>query len=443
MNISNSRVLWISGLFLLDLLLVVSSFNYAAATIVYDGVITGSFVGMVVICSSIIVSAYLFGGYAIRRQLSYWHTLGQMAIATVLALVVIALAGYITKLTETDLNFWRSQLLLGLTFTYLWLSFSRFTLRFVLQKTTGEPKWILLGDAAQTELVEQEMLSVYGEGIFKHKSSFDELKDSGLAAEGVDALVVISPEIDSQTGDKLLDLRFNGVRVLNVSEFFERYLFKVPIRFLNRAWFATSAEFGLLHHEVALRIKRVLDIVLSLLLLLFTLPIMLLAALLIYMQDKGDIFYSQTRTGVRSQNFKILKFRTMIQNAEQDGQAQWAAENDTRITPIGRFLRLTRIDELPQLINVLRGEMSFIGPRPERPEMIQELEKNIPLFQYRHSVKPGITGWAQVMYRYGASEEDAEKKLEYDLYYIRNYSLMLDLFIVLRTFRVVLFGMGR
>jgi len=398
---------------------------------------------MTIICISVVIGAYLFGGYAIRRQLSYWHTLGQMAIATILALVAIAVVGYITKLIETDPNFWRFQLLLGLAFTYLWLSFSRFTLRFLLQKTTGEPRWVLLGELSQTELVEQEMLSVYGEGIFEHKTSFDALDDVNFSDKDVEALVVIASDVDNEIGDKLLDLRFKGMRVLNVSEFFERYLFKVPLRFLNRAWFATSAEFGLLHHEVALRIKRVLDVILSLLLLFVTLPVMLITALLIFLQDRGDVFYSQTRTGVRGEGFQILKFRTMIQNAEQNGKAQWAAENDTRITPVGRFLRLTRIDELPQLINVLRGEMSFIGPRPERPEMIEELEKSIPLFQYRHSVKPGITGWAQVMYRYGASEEDAEKKLEYDLYYIRNYSLMLDLFIVLRTCRVVLFGMGR
>ena len=443
MNISNSRAILILGLFLLDLWMVFFSFNYGAAYLVYKNFITGSLFGVLIIELAVIMSAYLFGGYALRRQLSYWHIPGQMFMAILLALVTITVVGYITKLTETDANFWRTQLLLGMGLVYFWLFISRFLVRLLLQKMTDEPRWVLLGDQAQTEEVEQDMLAVYGEGVFEHKQTYGDIEEQLLLNSKTDALVVIPAEVSNEVENKLLDLRFKGVRVFNVSEYYERYLFKIPLRFLNRTWFATTAEFGLLHHEVALRVKRVVDLVLSALILLLTMPILLIAAAFIYLQDRGDIFYSQVRTGVDGKPFNILKLRTMIQNAEQDGQAQWASENDHRITKIGRFLRLTRIDELPQLVNVFRGEMSFIGPRPERPEMIAELEKNIPLFQYRHSVKPGITGWAQVMYRYGASEEDAEKKLEYDLYYIRNYSLMLDIFIVLRTCRVVLFGMGR
>lgn len=442
MTLSNTRFLATLGLILIDLVMVFYAF-YFSLYVVYGNFALGSIFGFILIEISVIMSVYLFGGYALRRQLSYWHIPGQMAIAVLLALVALASLGYISKLAETDPNFWRTQLLTAMFFVYIWLSISRFIVRFSLQKLTAEPNWMVLGSAEKSDILKQEMWSVYGEGNFETQKSLENDNDQKLLAKNIDGLIVMPDVVLSGVENRLLDLRFKGIRVFNVSEFYERYLFKVPLQFLDRAWFATSAEYGLLNQETPLRLKRLVDLIISAIILCLTAPIILLAAVAIYVQDRGAIFYSQTRVGVGDKPFKILKLRTMVQNAEQLGEPQWASENDDRITPLGRFLRLTRIDELPQLLNVFRGEMSFIGPRPERPEFVAELEKNIPLFQYRHAVKPGITGWAQVMYRYGASEEDAKKKLEYDLYYIRNYSLMLDLFIVLRTCRVVLFGMGR
>ncbi len=442
MRMSSNRLLAIVSLVVLDLLLIFVAF-YVASSFVYGAFSTGSWLGFALIQVTILLSAYLFGGYALRRQLSYWHIPGQMAIAVLLALVVVATIGFITKLTEVDINYWRTQLLLGMGLSYLWLFTSRFAVRFFLQQWTQEPHWLVLGNSDQATVLQEDMMAVYGEGKYQVHHSLHDVSDEGIDAANIDGLVLMPNIVIEGIENRLLDLRFRGVRVFNVAEFYERYLFKVPMQFLDRGWFATSAEYGLVNQEVPLRLKRVVDVLLSAILLIITLPLMLAAALAIYLQDRGDIFYSQIRTGVQDKPFRILKFRTMIQNAEKDGQAQWAQVNDNRITPLGKFLRLTRIDELPQLLNVFRGEMSFIGPRPERPEFVTELEKNIPLFKYRHAVKPGITGWAQVMYRYGASEEDAKNKLEYDLYYIRNYSLMLDVFIVLRTCRVVLFGMGR
>ena len=442
MKMSNNRFIATIALFVIDLVMIFCAF-YIASYIVYSNFSSGSILGFVMIELSVIMSVYLFGGYALRRQLSYWHIPGQMAIATLLALVAVATFGYISKLVETDLNYWRTQLLNGMLFVYAWLFISRFIVRFSLQKLTAEPKWLILGNSEQAEIIKQEMLAIYGEGSFQFEESLSNLSDEQILDGKIDGLIVMPEVLISGVENRLLDLRFKGVRVFNVSEFYERYLSKVPLQFLDRTWFATSAEYGLLNQETPLRLKRLVDLFLSALLLIITTPIIVIAAIAIYLQDRGDVFYSQIRTGVGDKPFNILKFRTMIQNAEQEGKPQWASENDSRITPIGKFLRLTRIDELPQLLNVFRGEMSFIGPRPERPEFVAELEKQIPLFQYRHAVKPGITGWAQVMYRYGASEKDAEKKLEYDLYYIRNYSLMLDVFIILRTFRVVLFGLGR
>jgi len=188
--------------------------------------------------------------------------------------------------------------------------------------------------------------------------------------------------------------------------------------------------------------KKITDILLASALLLTALPLMLLVALAIKYDSPGPMFYRQERVGLRGRHFKVLKFRSMRQDAEADGRPVWAAAQDDRITRVGRFIRWARIDELPQLLNVLRGEISVIGPRPERPYFVEQFNKLIPSYDERHSVLPGITGWAQVNYPYGASLEDAREKLRYDLYYIANYSFRLDLQILLATVRVVLSGKG-
>jgi exopolysaccharide biosynthesis polyprenyl glycosylphosphotransferase len=175
---------------------------------------------------------------------------------------------------------------------------------------------------------------------------------------------------------------------------------------------------------------------------IMTLPVMLVAAIIVRLESPGPIIYSQDRVGENGKEFKVHKFRSMRNDAEKDG-AKWAQVNDPRVTKFGNFMRKTRIDELPQLVNVLKGQMSFIGPRPERMVFIKELEKEIPYYNLRHMVKPGLTGWAQVMYPYGASVEDARRKLEYDLYYIKHHSLYLDMMIMFMTFKTVVFGKGR
>ena len=188
--------------------------------------------------------------------------------------------------------------------------------------------------------------------------------------------------------------------------------------------------------------KKITDLLLASTLLLTLLPLMLLVALAIKCDSPGPVFYRQERVGLRGRRFAVLKFRSMRQDAEADGRPVWAAAQDHRITRVGRFIRWARIDELPQLLNVLRGEMSVIGPRPERPYFVEQFNKLIPSYDDRHAVLPGITGWAQVNYPYGASLKDAREKLRYDLYYIANYSLLLDLKILLATVRVVLSGKG-
>ena len=238
----------------------------------------------------------------------------------------------------------------------------------------------------------------------------------------------------------LLECRLNGVRVTDLARFFERVHGKVPIELLKVSWLI----YGDGYRQGWLRsvIKRTFDILVATLLLILTLPIMLATALLIALENKGPVVYRQQRVGLAGATFTLFKFRSMDPDAEKLAGPSWASVNDARITRIGRILRRTRIDELPQLINVLRGEMSFVGPRPERPEFVGMLTEQIPFYAVRHSVKPGITGWAQVRYSYGANVEQAVKKLEYDLYYVKNHTLLLDLLILLETVRVVMLAEG-
>ena len=239
---------------------------------------------------------------------------------------------------------------------------------------------------------------------------------------------------------ELLACRLNGVRVSDLAQFFERVHGHVPLDMSRSSWFI----YGSGYRQGWLRAlnKRAFDIVVATLLLLPALPLMVLASVAIFIESPGPVIYRQERVGRRGKRFTLLKFRSMTRDAEKDGKPAWAAVNDQRVTRVGRFLRKTRIDELPQLINVLRGEMSVVGPRPERPEFVAMLSEQVPFYAIRHSVKPGITGWAQVRYSYVATIEDSVKKLEYDIYYVKNHSMLLDALILLETIRVVLLGEG-
>ena len=214
------------------------------------------------------------------------------------------------------------------------------------------------------------------------------------------------------------------------------------VRLLHSSYFLHQKAFSILSHKKSQITKRLLDIFSAVMLLLVTLPFSIITMLLIKLESPGPIFFKQKRTGQYNIEFAVLKFRSMRKDAEKNG-AQWACKNDARVTRVGRFIRKTRIDEIPQLINVLKGEMSIIGPRPEREIFIKDLEKEIPYYRFRHAVKPGVTGLAQVKYPYGASVEDAVWKHKYDIHYIKHHSLKLDIKILLLTVKTVLFGMGR
>lgn len=239
----------------------------------------------------------------------------------------------------------------------------------------------------------------------------------------------------------LAQMAAQGIPVINLVEHLERYYQRVMVEWLDDDYLADSQlQQRALQCQGGL-LKRAVDVVFAGLGILFSLPVWLLVGIAIKLDSPGPVFFCQRRTGLFDREFSIIKFRSMRTDAEKQG-AQWAAKSDCRITRVGRFLRKTRLDELPQLINVLRGEMSWIGPRPEREVFIRDLERHVPFYRLRHQVKPGVTGLAQVRYGYGASVEDALHKHRYDLYYIKHRNLWLDFGILLQTVRIVLTGQG-
>ena len=247
---------------------------------------------------------------------------------------------------------------------------------------------------------------------------------------------------DPKLTGKLLQYKLEGLQYYNYLEFYETYENKLPISHLSPKWFLENTGFEIYHNNFNLKAKRLLDLLFAMLIGIFAAPVIILAAIIVKLESKGPVFFIQERIGEGNKKFNIVKFRSMTTDAEKDGP-QWASKNDNRVTKFGKIMRATRIDELPQLWNVLRGEMSFVGPRPEREFFIQQLEKEIPYYNLRHTVKPGLTGWAQVMYPYGASVEDAYRKLQYDLYYIKHHSIPFDVKVLLKTVTIVIFGKGR
>ena len=258
------------------------------------------------------------------------------------------------------------------------------------------------------------------------------------ARDGIHRIVVTMTERRGLPMTQLLACRFHGRAVEDAVAFYERLNHKIALEGLTPGYLVFHGGFRWPSRVV----KRGMDILLALLALLITVPLWVVLPILIKLSSPGPVFYRQERVGWHGRRFTILKFRSMQQNAEAPGHAMWAKEYDTRVTAVGRFMRHYRLDELPQLLNVLRGDMSMVGPRPERPEFIGRLTRDVPYYTYRLAVKPGITGWAQVMFRYGATVQDAAEKLQYDLYYIKHMSLRLDGLIALKTIRTVLFQSG-
>jgi sugar transferase (PEP-CTERM system associated) len=258
---------------------------------------------------------------------------------------------------------------------------------------------------------------------------------------GVDEIVVA---VDDRRREfpiiELLSCKFAGIAVTDLLTFLERETGRVKVDLMNPSWLIFSEGFSV--SVLSKLASRSLDVAITTLMLVVLSPLMVLAALAICVEDGQPVLYRQMRVGLMGKVFTVYKFRSMIKDAEADGEARWAGTSDDRVTRVGRIFRKTRVDELPQLLNVLRSDMSLVGPRPERPEFVDKLATTIPYYHERHVVKPGLTGWAQLCYPYGSSEQDAMEKLQYDLYYIKHKSVVFDLVVLLQTVEVVFWGKG-
>lgn len=306
---------------------------------------------------------------------------------------------------------------------------------YLSKKLSNESIWYFLGDKNK----ENDFNKIIGSRTKYKVLNFDKSDFNNQIK--VKGLIIDDEKLFKKKNIKFLfELNNKGMKFMKVSNWCERYLNRYPSE-LIQVNELIEGIFTYDENSFKARIKRILDSILSLIILFFTFPVILIAALSIKIEDGGPILYTQIRNGFEGKQFKIIKLRTMIINAEKDG-IKWADKSDTRITKTGRILRKLRIDELPQLLLVLSGEMSLIGPRPERPKIDDLLKDHIPNYDLRYSIKPGISGWAQVNYPYGASIEDSKLKLSYDIYYIKNFSIFLDFMIFFKTLKLVLNGKG-
>jgi len=309
---------------------------------------------------------------------------------------------------------------------------------------TKKKTWLILASGREAEAVARELRSES-----RSQESRNTLANSELEWETVHeqldgrkgiAVGTLKGDIEGST-QRLLQLREQGECIIPLMSWCERELQRIPPELVHPEWLIQAEGFGLRPGSMSWRLKRFADIAGALALITATSPLVLLGCIAVWAEDKGPVLYSQIRSGLYGRPIRIWKIRSMKVDAETRGP-QWSSKGDARVTRVGRVIRATRIDELPQLLNVVSGELSLIGPRPERPEIEVELEKVIPNYRIRHWIRPGLSGWAQVCYRYGASTEDSRAKLSYDLYYLRNASVFLDILITIKTIRMVLKGEG-
>ncbi|MBA4047257.1 MAG: sugar transferase [Sphingomonas sp.] len=356
-----------------------------------------------------------------------------------------------------ELTFWRSNLLYAMGLSIIGL----IALRILLGKTLGSQAFkrriVVLGAGTRAQRLKtlsqtpgsafvvvgyvsmSEANRVIPEAIAR--DAIYNLADHVVLLNASEVVLALEERRNSLPLKDLLRIKTTGVHVNEISTFLERETGRVDLDSVNPSWLIFSDGFSS-GRMLSSAFKRLFDIAASLVLLALTLPVIMVTAIAIKAESKGPVFYRQRRVGLYNVGFDIIKLRSMRQDAEVAGKAVWAEKDDPRITRVGRFIRKVRIDELPQAWSVLKGEMSFVGPRPERPQFVEDLEQKLPYYAERHMVKPGITGWAQINYPYGASIEDARQKLEYDLYYAKNYSPFLDLLILIQTVRVVLWPEG-
>jgi sugar transferase (PEP-CTERM system associated) len=387
-------------------------------------------------------------------------SLQSLRFATARLLVAISLGVIFLSImlfALPGITLWRSNSLYAMVISFFLL----FTVRAMLGKMLGGNAFkrrVLILGAGQRALRITKLADLPGAGFVVvghiamndgeqvipsaiNREHIDNLSDHVTTLRANEVVLAIEERRNSLPLADLIRLRTTGVHVNEVSTFLERETGRIDLRSVNPSWLIFSDGFSS-GRRLSSFAKRVFDIAASAFLLALALPLILLGALLVKLDSKGPALFRQKRVGLYGSEFELIKLRSMRTDAEADGKAIWAQENDPRITRIGQWIRKLRIDELPQCWSVLKGDMSFVGPRPERPEFVAGLEEKLVYYAERHMVKPGITGWAQINYPYGASLSDARNKLEYDLYYAKNYTPFLDILILLQTLRVVLWPDG-
>ena len=405
------------------------------------------------------VVAMAFSILVINAALGFYmrvhnRTVGQTYARAVLATCLFAVAGGVIKLLSPPsdmLVLAMAYAMIGMLVTRIYLSHMtppEYMRQRVLIYGTGKPAKTV-GHSLQKSDPTVDLVGYYASpNEAQHEVSVWGLLTvtktlTDVVAElNVDEIVVALTERrgGSMPLRELLDCKLRGIRVVDIATHFEKTLGQIRLDSVSAGWLIFSE--GFVQGWVKSFVKRLFDIVCASLLIVLTLPVMVITGILIVLESPGGMLYTQERVGLNGRSFNVVKFRSMRSDAEKDGTPRWAAVGDSRITRIGRVIRKLRIDELPQLFVVLGGSMSLVGPRPERPYFVDQLTQEIPFFSVRQSVKPGVTGWAQVRYQYGASVEDSAEKLQYDLYYVKNHSLFLDIVVLFETVGVVVMGKG-
>ncbi|MDJ0643859.1 MAG: TIGR03013 family PEP-CTERM/XrtA system glycosyltransferase [Erythrobacter sp.] len=395
------------------------------------------------------IAVGVYGPYALR---SLRFAGARLLVAISLGIIALAFIDFLIQ-GET---FWRSTLLYAMGFAILVLVVDRLFLNSFLGSSAFRRRVMVLGagDRAQRlRMLGDKQESGFAivsyiamsepERVVEEAIPREAIHDLGRFVENLgvsEVVLALQERRNSLPLSDLLRIKTKGVHVNDFSSFLERETGRVDLDTVNPSWMIFSDGFSS-GRMFSSAIKRVFDITASLILLLLTFPIIAIFAVLVKLDSKGPAFFRQERVGLYGETFHLIKLRSMRTDAEKDG-AKWAEKDDPRVTRLGRFIRKVRIDELPQTWSVLKGQMSFVGPRPEVPKFVDDLQEEIPFYGERHMVKPGITGWAQINYPYGASTEDSRKKLEYDLYYAKNYTPFLDFVILLQTVRVILWPEG-
>lgn len=441
--------------------LIVFSSVYVAGIIVFGDLaecerIIGPLAPRAVIGASVVLVCMIsMGLYQLDRRIDFGEVAARVVAGMIAGCLVMIAIFYISPI-----EMWSNEIaVVAITYALLLLFVGRFLFVSTIDQNVFRHRTIIYGGGVRAESIadlrrraDRRGFKIvgqvvpesdgYSDGINGVKQEHETLVDAAIRTQADEIVVAMDDRRGNLPVRDLLNARLRGINVIDLMEFLERETGKIRVDLVRPGWLVFSSGFRSSRYRQIT--KRAVDLAVSTSLLMVTWPIMLVVAVAIKAEDGpgAPVFYRQWRVGRSDKPFRVIKFRSMRENAEADGKAVWATEDDDRITKVGATLRKFRLDELPQIVNVFKGEMSLVGPRPERPEFVEKLKKSIPYYSERHTIQPGITGWAQLHYAYASSEEDAIEKLQYDLYYVKNHGLFLDIMTILQTVEVVLWGKG-